>query len=261
MNLDKNVLVDMETIKQVLAIGFPNDASLVQEIKNLVSNNSPLNVEINMANESSLGNSNPSKVVPIIMPDENLVQQVNDIFNNHAHQMDEGITDRVVCSIENDLGGINSTLPISASANPFAVLATIELGFEDNPIILASPKSCKNLPIVQTTLVFSASVVSPRRGRPPNNLKTQMEIDVGIQKTLSLSPIGGKERHSVSLGRHNKTHIAPVSVKIKRSKRFVTSPPVTRSGIVKRNLQDCFGESKNYLINGKRGASASPRGQ
>lgn len=193
------------------------------------------------------------------MPDENLVQQVNDIFNNHAHQMDEGITDRFVCSMENDLGGINSTLPISASANPFAVLATTELGFD--PIILASPKSCKSLPIVQTTLVFSPSGVSPARGRPPNNLKTQMEIDAEIQKTLSLSPAGGQGRRLVSLGRPKKTCLTPISVKRKRSKRYVTSPPVTRLGVVKRNLQGCFGESKNSPINGKKGASASPRGQ
>lgn len=54
------------------------------------------------------------------------------------------------------------------------------MGIIDN-LAMTSPKSSKILPIVQTTLIRASSVVSPSRGRPPNNQKTQLEIDARIQ--------------------------------------------------------------------------------
>ncbi|GLJ17544.1 hypothetical protein SUGI_0305140 [Cryptomeria japonica] len=79
-----------------------------------------------------------------------------------------------------------------------------------------------------------------------------------VHQTLSLSPGVGKGKHSVSLGDAMKESGTP---KGKRSKRSIISPPVTRSGAVKRNLQSSFGEGKSSPSKGKRGALVSPREQ
>lgn len=155
------------------------------------------------------------------------------------------------------MGGIKSTLPISASTNPFEVLASSKVGIIDN-LAMTSPKSSKSLPIVQTTLIRASFVVSLGRGRPPNNQKTQLEIDAGIQQTLSLSPGVWKGKHSVSLGDAMKGSGTP---KGKRSKRSIINPLVTRLGAMKCNLQSSFGEGKSSSSKGKRGASDSPREQ
>lgn len=98
--------------------------------------------------------------------------------------------DRVIDAIDSDLGGINSSLPINITPNPFEILASKDLG-SIRVDGLASPISIKTLPIFQTSFLLTPPVGSPRRGRPPKKSQNQLEIDAGIQKTLSLSPVIG----------------------------------------------------------------------
>lgn len=155
------------------------------------------------------------------------------------------------------MGIINKSLPLSASENPFEVLAS-----KDSDEILGemvSPNLSKKLPIVQSNMILSSPMVSPGRGRPPKSRKTQLEIDVGIQITLSVSLGNRLGKHLLSLGRPKKLgHISETLVK--RDKNSTSSPSVTRSVAVKRNLQNSFGDSKVSLKLGKRVAFASPQG-
>lgn len=156
------------------------------------------------------------------------------------------------------MGIINKSLPLSASENPLEVLSSKDS--EDILGEIVSPNSSNKLPIVQSNMILSSPVVSPGRARPLKSRKTQLEIDVGIQKTLSISPRNRLGKHSLSLGRPKKLgHISETLVK--RTKNSASSPLVTRSVAVKRNLQNYFGDSKVSPKFGKRGDSASPRGK
>lgn len=120
------------------------------------------------------------------------------------------------------------------------------------------PNSSKKLTIVQSSMILSSPVVSRGRGRPLKNRKTQMEIDAGIQKTLPISPGNRLGKNYFSLGRPKKLGLISETL-AKRAKNSASSPLITRSVAVKRNLQNSFGDSKISPTFGKRGVSSSPR--
>lgn len=132
-----------------------------------------------------------------ISPDEHIVQQVENLFNINKDQLDEEVSKRIVCSIENDLFLIHKSLPLSPSFNPFEALnndvAEDVLNKEEPQGLVSSPRSPLvkmaspplGPPIAQVKMKFPIPLVSPGRGRPPKNCKTQLEIDASIQQVLS----------------------------------------------------------------------------
>lgn len=169
---------------------------------------------------------------------------MNELLENHAPLGGMEVTDRVIFSIDSDLGQIKS-LPIVTTSNPFDILGSKDEKLTDKLISLSH--NGKDLPIVQSSLVLSPPFGSPRRGRPPKVSHTNLEVAVGIQKTLSLSPGIDKRKISLSLGNR------------KKDKLQLFSPPVTRSRAVKKNLQKCFGDFIKSLDVEKRGVLTSPQ--
>lgn len=194
-------------------------------------------------------------ILEVVVPDTELVEQVNDFFIKNAPQSTREVADRVIDSIDTDLGKIHSSLPINLTANPFELLASKDLG-SIMADVLATPKSGKPLPIIQTSLLLTPPIGSPRRGRPPEKARTQIEINARVQKTFSLSPDMGQGRKTLSLGRPKKSTLTPLKGKKKKG-----NPLLTRLGAINKNLQSCFGNSTKALVIEKRGALASPRGQ
>lgn len=113
--------------------------------------------------------------------------------------------------------------------------------------LISSLHNDKDLPIVQSSLVLSPPFGSPRRGRPPKVSHTNLEVAAGIQKTLSLCLGSDKKKVLLSLGNR------------KKDKLQSFSPPVTRSGAVKKNLQKCFEDFTKSLDVEKRGVLTSPQ--
>ncbi|GLJ54756.1 hypothetical protein SUGI_1176180 [Cryptomeria japonica] len=67
----KNDGVVSESNVGVSSLGFPDDAILAQQVKELVSNSSQ-HVDVDVDNNAALGNNIQLGDIPIIVPDENL---------------------------------------------------------------------------------------------------------------------------------------------------------------------------------------------
>lgn len=219
-----------------------SDSSLIAQIKLLTSDSSHHGPQ-SLDKEPNLGFN---ELPEIVVPDLELVQQVNELLENHAPLGGMEVTNRVIFSIDSDLGQIKS-LPIVTTPNPFDILGSKYEGLTDN--LISPSHNGKDLPIVQSSLVLSPPFGSPRRGRPLNVSRTKLEVAARIQKTLSLSPGIDKRKILLSLGNR------------KKDKLQLLSPPVTRSGVVKKNLKKCFGDFTKSLDIEKRGVSTSSQEQ
>ncbi|GLJ37383.1 hypothetical protein SUGI_0758690 [Cryptomeria japonica] len=72
----KNDGVVSESNVGVSSLGFPDDAILAQQVKELVSNSSQhVDVDVDVDNNATLGNNIQLGDIPVIVPDENLVHQ------------------------------------------------------------------------------------------------------------------------------------------------------------------------------------------
>lgn len=78
----KNDGVVSESNVGVSSLGFPDDAILAKQVKELVSSSSQ-HVDVDVDNNTTLGNNIQLGDIPLIVPDENLVHQVNDLFKDH----------------------------------------------------------------------------------------------------------------------------------------------------------------------------------
>lgn len=194
-----------------------------------------------------------------ISPDEHLAQQVERFLKSNLDLVEEEIFEKVLCSLGNDLDLIHSSLPFSTTLNPSEVPINSPQDVSNHVVLqeMAQPfhsspaKTPIRSSIAQVQLNFPNVLVSPGKGRPPKNHKTQLEIDVGIQQVLSSS---FKKSSKLTLGKG----ISGGS--LKKKKICVISPPVTRSIAVKRSLHKSFGENSSPILE-KRGVSTSPREQ
>lgn len=219
---------------------------------------------------SNIGPSSGNIVeAPLIISNEHLINQVRDLVKKHSMPLDALTTNKVIKSISADLNTIQKELIIPSSHYPFDVLSNAsDMDKENFPPPESPLKVSKGVPLVQSPFPKVSPLLSPRsRGRPPKHSKTQEEIDVGIQSTLISSPslLSKRKKKPLTLQEgidDNRTiNLSSPGSVVRKKKKSLIIPSVTRSLANKRNLQNVFIEGRNSQIQEKMGASASPRSQ